>query len=77
LKDEKEGEGQLYAKGIWVSRLTNQRKKFENSDSKKLLMSEKYSGNFSKDVFNGYGVYIDEVGNLYEGEFKNGKKCEE
>lgn len=53
MKDEKEGEGQLYAKGIWVSRLTNQRKKFENSDSKKLLMSEKYSGNFSKDVFNG------------------------
>lgn len=40
------------------------------------LQSEKYSGNFSKDVFHGSGVYIDELGNLYEGEFQNGRKCQ-
>lgn len=58
--------------------MANKRKKITGDINEDIgaKFSEKYSGNFSKDVFNGQGVYIDEKGNLYEGLFKNGKIME-
>ncbi|CAG9321225.1 AVL9 [Blepharisma stoltei] len=33
-----------------------------------------YSGGFSKNLYNGYGVYIDPEGNMYDGDWLGGKK---
>lgn len=87
VKDKKEGEGQLYAKGIWVSKLGNssvlgtgggKRSFISNAeDGEQILVSEKYSGNFSNDAFHGEGVYIDGDGKVYEGEFRHGKMVED
>lgn len=72
----------MYAKGIWVSKLGNSsvlggggKRSFisNGDDGEQVLVSEKYSGNFSNDAFHGEGVYIDGDGKVYEGEFQHGK----
>lgn len=83
-RDCKEGDGQLYAKGIWVSKLGNKSvlgtqnknnnpQNDKSNDEEQKILSEKYSGIFSNDVFHGKGIYIDSFGNMNEGTFENGK----
>ena len=79
-KDKKEGDGQLYARGIWVSKLGNSSVlgtmsaiSESEKDNEQQLISEKYSGNFSNDAFHGEGIYIDSQGKVHEGIFKHGK----
>ena len=71
----------MYARGIWVSKLGNNSVQgsmvsalSNNSNKEENLPNEKYSGNFSNDVFHGEGIYIDSQGKVFEGMFKNGKK---
>ena len=35
--------------------------------------NRKFNGNFKEDLFDGYGIYVNEEGNIFEGEFKENK----
>lgn len=80
-RDRKEGDGQLYAKGIWVSKLGKNSmlgaQSFisgaSNGEDDQHIKSEKYSGIFSNDMFHGKGIYIDSYGKMHEGIFEHGK----
>lgn len=40
----------------------------------KIIQNEKYSGCFKNDQYHGSGVHVNASGDVYDGEFKHGKR---